>query len=442
MASARYLSADEVSAHNKPDDCWIVVEGQIWDLTEFAPEHPGGAKLILKLAGKDATREFNEIHTSSLLPRTLTNSKLMGRLDPSSILAISVPNVASKQHPTIENEAPPLTSIISTQDFILAAPLRLTPKAYAYYSSAATDLVSFQANSALWSRIWFRPRLLRNVRTVDTSCEIQGVRSSLPVLCAPAAMAKLAHPDGEKGIARACERGGIIQCASINASYSIEEIVDAEPYHPFFFQIYVNKDRSSSEQLLKRVWDLGIRVLFLTIDAPVPGKREADERVKIEGSGKIVLKGVQSVEDVKIAVEEGIDGVVLSNHGGRNLDTSPPSLLVLLELRRHYPEAFNKMEVYVDGGIRRGTDILKALCLGAKAVLLGRPFLYSMAYGEEGVDHLISILRDELETAMRLLGVTSLSHLHPGLVNTQDIDHLVVKSLDATTGFPQVKARI
>lgn len=257
---------------------------------------------------------------------------------------------------------------------------------------------------------------------------------------------------------------------STNASYPIEAIVAAAPHHPFFFQLYVNKNRAASEALLQQVYSLGIRTVFLTVDAAVAGKREADERVRADETlrtpmggtaavndraggglarimgtfiddrlnwddlvwlrrhwkGKVVLKGIMGAEDAKRAAQEGVDGIVLrydivsfivprkilplstciwvssplktnfglcwvvfSNHGGRNLDTSPPSILILLELQKHCPEIFDQLEVYVDGGIRRGTDILKALCLGATAVLMGRTFLYALNYGEEGVEHLI-----------------------------------------------------
>ncbi|TVY28273.1 Cytochrome b2, mitochondrial [Lachnellula hyalina] len=487
MKELNLLTATEVSQHNTPDDCWIVIAGQIWDLTDFAPQHPGGSQIIFKFAGQDATQIYNEIHPPPLIQKTLTISKLKGTLRPSSHNTLPAPSAqAPAQNSGAKNGFPPLASILSAQDFEKAAKAKLTPKAYAYYSSAATDLVSVNANTSFWSRIWFRPRLLRNVTHVDTTCKIQGVTSSVPFLVAPAAMAKLAHPQGELAIARACKRNGVIQCASINASYPVEDIISEAPDHPFFFQLYVNKNKESSELLLKRVWDLGVRVLFLTVDAPVPGKREADERVKAETSistpmsgtssssdekgsgltrtlatyidsglswddliwarkawaGKLVLKGLQSVEDVKLAAEHRVDGVVLSNHGGRNLDTSPPSLLVLLELRKHFPVAFSKMEIYIDGGITRGTDVLKAYCLGATAVLLGRPFLYSLAYGEEGVERLIDILRDEVETGMRLLGVTSLAQLRPGLINTQDIDHLLAHSLDEPNEVQYLKSKI
>ena len=140
----------------------------------------------------------------------------------------------------------------------------------------------------------------------------------------------------------------------------------------------------------------------------------------------IVIKGIQSAADAQKAVEyEGVQGIMLSNHGGRALDTTQPSLLTLLELHRICPDIFSRCEIYVDGGVTRGTDVLKALALGATAVGIGRPFLYSLCYGQEGVEHLSQIFKDELETGMRLAGVTDVDGLGPALVNTGDVDHLV-----------------
>lgn len=263
---------------------------------------------------------------------------------------------------------------------------------------------------------------------------------SLPIFCAPAAMAKMVHPDGEKGIARGCKKVGIPQCISTNASYPIAEIFESvkeeglygseEGEIPIFFQLYVDKQREKSEKLLRDVEALGVKAIFVTVDAPVPGKREADERVKADESlstpmsgakakndakggalGRImgsyidaslswkdipwlrrhtnlpiVLKGVQTAMDARKAMHYGIDGIVLSNHGGRSLDTAPPPILILLELQKCCPEVFDKMEVYVDGGVMRGTDIFKALCLGAKSVGIGRGFLFALNYGQEGVE--------------------------------------------------------
>jgi L-lactate dehydrogenase (cytochrome) len=272
-------------------------------------------------------------------------------------------------------------------------------------------------------------------------------------------MAKMVHPDGEKGIARGCRKIGIPQCISTNASFPISEIFNSvsQPANygtfkegdgklPIFFQLYVDKQREKSERLLKEVEKLGVKAIFVTVDAPVAGKREADERVKADESlitpmsgakaktdakggalGRImgsyidsslswddipwlrkstslpiVLKGVQTAMDAKRAADLGIEGIVLSNHGGRSLDTAPPPILLLLELQKCCPEVFDKMEVFVDGGVMRGTDIFKALCLGAKSVGIGRGFLFALNYGQEGVEKYVdSKLPRELARVVR-----------------------------------------
>ena len=214
------------------------------------------------------------------------------------------------------------------------------------------------------------------------------------------------------------------------------EILGAAPEgYPFFFQLYINKDRAKTEELLRLINSKPpIKALFVTVDLPVVSKREADERLKLEtmqssdlsgshsssdskGSGlarsvgsfidpsfswddlawlrlhtklPIVLKGIQSAADARIAMQMGCQGIVVSNHGGRALDGAPAAILVLLELHKECPEIFDHMEVFIDGGIRRGSDILKALCLGASGVGLGRPFMYALNYGKEGVVHMVN----------------------------------------------------
>jgi len=235
--------------------------------------------------------------------------------------------------------------------------------------------------------------------------------------------------------------------------------------------------------LLREAKQLGFRAVLVTVDAPVMGKREADERVVADtpvksevtqqslskdkrGSGMgrlmgafvdaglvwrdlawikeqsgglpIVVKGVQNAADAKKAVELGVEGVYLSNHGGRSLDTSPPALLTLLEIHKTCPEILGKVEIIVDGGVRRGTDIFKALCLGATAVAVGRPYIYSLNYGAEGVEWLTEILKDELQTTMRICGITSLKECHPGFINTGDIDALVPGGVN----HPWIKWRV
>jgi L-lactate dehydrogenase (cytochrome) len=156
----------------------------------------------------------------------------------------------------------------------------------------------------------------------------------------------------------------------------------------------------------------------------------------------ILLKGIQTAEDAKLAMKHKVNGILLSNHGGRNLDYSPPSILILLEMHKQCPEIFDQMEIFVDGGFRRGGDILKALCLGAKAVGMGRPFLFALNYGTEGAEHLVEILRDEMESAMKLLGIKNLEEVHPGLVNTADVDHLVPETGEHLYAKWRPRARI
>ena len=461
----RLVSAQEISKHNLPEDVWLVVDNTVYDLTEFAPEHPGGAgseyiqmltiqctpslpsltlPVILRYAGRDASTAYNEIHAPSLIKNSLHSSKIIGTLDPSITeeWAKNPPTVSTSFSP---DSKPALDTFINTHDFFSAAQQTITPKTWAFYSSAATDLNTKARNNQAYIDIGLRPRILVNVKDVDTRTTMLGYNMSAPIFCAPAAMAKMIHPDGEKGLARGCRKAGIPECVSTNASYPIDEIFEAvsEPgtygnfegdgEMPIFFQLYVDKRREKSEALLKRVEKLGVKAIFLTVDAPVPGKREADERVKADESlstpmsgakakndakggalGRImgsyidaslswadiawlrectslplVLKGVQTTMDAKKAAEYGIDGIVLSNHGGRSLDTAPAPILCLLELQKNCPEIFDKMEVYVDGGVMRGTDIFKALCLGAKSVGIGRGFLFALNYGQEGVEKFI-----------------------------------------------------
>ena len=333
---------------------------------------------------------------------------------------------------------PPLSSLISTHDFEQVASRTFKPKSWAFVSSAATDLHTKKRNAAAYSEIGLRPRTLRDVSKADLSTTMLGHKIRAPIFCSPVAMAKLVHEQGEKDIGRACKASGIAHCVSTSASYPLSDITAAIDSHPVgiphnvprFFQLYVDKNRDNSRRLLQRARDAGASAIFLTIDAPIPGKREADERIQSDetlNSGMsgaapkndakggslgrtmggyidasmswrdipwlrscvpgvpVVLKGVQTCEDAIMAMESGVDAIVVSNHGGRSLDTSPPTILVLLELHRNCPEVFKSMEVYVDGGITRGTDIFKALCLGAKAVGLGRGTLYGLNYGHEGV---------------------------------------------------------
>ncbi|KAH7402266.1 FMN-dependent dehydrogenase-domain-containing protein [Phaeosphaeria sp. MPI-PUGE-AT-0046c] len=485
------LTIEEVKKHDKENDCWIVVNDVVWDITDFIPSHPGGNEIITKHAGFDASTSYNSVHSPSLISKTLDVRKRKGTIQTSKNQDFVKSLPTKDAQPELESGLkPPLSTLINSYDFEAVAEKVLTKKAWAFYSSAATNLVTRDANRSMFDRLWFRPRTLRNIRHVDTTTKMLGQKVNLPFFVSPAAMAKLAHPDGELALARGAEKHGIAQCISTNASFSMAEITSSvQPDSmPFFFQLYVNKNRAASEALLKDAEKNGIKGVWFTVDGPVQGKREADERVKVEsttyvkaaisgaeatndskggGLGRtmgtyiddtfnwddikwlrkstklpILAKGIQTAEDAVLAMEHGLDGIIITNHGGRNLDTSPPSMLTLLEIRRHHPEVFQHMEVFLDCGIRRGTDIIKALCLGARAVGMGRPFLYSLMYGQEGVEHFIDIMKDELETTMRLLGITDLTQCHPKYLNIGDVEHLIPKSLEASLPeIPQIKER-
>ncbi|ORY66002.1 FMN-dependent dehydrogenase-domain-containing protein [Pseudomassariella vexata] len=473
------VSVAELSRHNTKHDCWIAIHSKVWDLTEFIDEHPGGAGILLRCAGKNATNDYDQVHAPAILEENLPSDRFKGILEEaiSDIPPKGTVTEARQKNEATQNEENPLRNpelhtLISAADFEKIARTALTPKTWAFYSSAATDLITHHQNKAFLRRIMIQPRVLRDVRKADFSRTILGNKTAAPFFISPAAMARLVHPDGELALAKAAAAEGIIQCISNNASYPLGSITQStDPQQTFFFQLYVNIERQKTTELLLKARDLGIKAIFVTVDAPVPGKREADERIaavaiqsaisgatasndkKGGGLGRlmaqyidkalqwsdlawiketsglpVVLKGVQSVEDAKLAVEYGVDGILLSNHGGRSLDTSQPAILNLLELRMKCPEIFAKLEVYVDGGFERGTDILKALALGATAVGVGRPYLYSLVYGQEGTQHLTQILKDEIEVSMRLCGLTSLDQISPDLINTSDIDYLVRSS--------------
>lgn len=476
MASNAPISTTELSKHSSDADLWTVINGQVWDLTSFAPSHPGGLAVILEYAGQDSSRAYNEVHGPSLVSKTLPPSALKGQLDKATVTEEwRLKQVANREHTPRLSSKPDLDQILNTYDFESAAQKSLSRKTWAFQSGAANDDLTNRANQKFYQRIFFRPRVMVNVANPDVSANILGHNFSVPIFSSPAALAKLAHPDGELAMYRAAQSRGTTIIACNNASYSFAEIRSAISDHkyPLFYQLYVNKDRKATEKLVKEISALDPVAIMVTADLPVVGKREADERVQLDagyqtashmavqtvkgdkkGSGlarstgsfidpsltwkdiawlksltkvPIFVKGIQNVADAKLALDHGCAGIYISNHGGRAVDTAQPSILTLLEIQANHPQILSQMEVFIDGGIRRGSDILKAICLGASGVCLGRPFLYAVGYGEEGVGHLIDILKDELETAMQQVGISSLSEAHPGLLNTAELDRYVYR---------------
>lgn len=471
----------EVQQHRSTESCWVVLYGHVYDVTSFLSEHPGGSKIILQLAGTDATEEYDPIHPPGTLEESLPESARLGPIDPSTL-----------PQPTSEPESPPphqeetmtLAECLNLDDIERVATQNLTKRAWNYYFSAADDLRSKSLNNTVYSNILLRPRVFVDCTNCDTSTTLLGtLKVNIPFFVAPAAMARLASPEGEHGIAQACSSYGAMQIISNNASQTPEQIVAGAPEGQVFgWQLYVQTDRKKSEDMLARIRRLpAIKFICLTLDAPVPGKREHDERgtksvgaslpitsavqegsrkteeEKKDGGGNtggvgkalfagtapdltwkttlpwlqshtdlpIVLKGLQTHEDAYLAslYAPQIKGIILSNHGGRAADTAPPAVHTLLEMRKYCPEVFGKVEVWVDGGIKRGTDVVKALALGAKGVGLGRAPLYGLgAGGRQGVERVLEILKAETETAMRLLGCERVEDLGPRHVNARAVE--------------------
>ncbi|KAJ5246303.1 FMN-dependent dehydrogenase-domain-containing protein [Penicillium chermesinum] len=357
-----------------------------------------------------------------------------------------------------------MQNLLNLHEIEEAATKVISKKAWAYYYSAADDQISKSFNNTIYRSIFFRPRVFVDCSICNMETSLLGHNVKLPIFVSPAAMARLGHPSGEAGIAEACDRMGVAQIISNSASLSPEQIVaKASPGQVFGWQLYVQRDLKMSEAMLERVNSLDpIKFIVLTVDAPVPGKREDDERVnnigRMAGGGgsvatqlfagtdpsiswdktlrwlsehtkkPIVVKGLQTHEDVVVAGSYAplVRGVVLSNHGGRSLDTAPPAVHTLLEVRRYCPEMFERIDIWVDGGIRRGTNAIKALCLGAKAVGIGRPVLWGLgAGGVKGVERTLQILGNEMATCMRLLGVKSVQDLGPQYVNTRIVEQQI-----------------
>ncbi|KAL7909109.1 FMN-dependent dehydrogenase domain-containing protein [Trichoderma velutinum] len=471
----RKVSTHEVTQHNKRDDTWIVVDGEVYDMTEFAPEHPGGPEIIHKFSGKDATEEYSRVHSPSLIKDTLGAKGHVGSLDMSTITEDwKAANQAEERSAlTTPREKPALDEIFNMDDFEKAAHATLSDKSWGYIKGGSNDSITRDANSSMLRQIWLRPKVMRDVSNVTARTTLFGCDLEIPVFISPTGAARAGGAEGELTLARGAGKAGIVHCFATPSSYTHLEILQ-ETKHQAFFQLYVNKDRSKSETIVRTIEATGkVRAILVTVDVPVIPKREDDERVKskeqlqIAGIGltpellvgdnkgagmarqvssfidpafswddlkwlrsitelPIVVKGIQTAADAIMAAKMGVQGIVISNHGGRAVDTAPPTILVLLELQKNCPEIFSQLEVLIDGGFRRGSDIVKAICLGASAVGLGRPFLYSLGYGQEGVERVAWILKDEIETAMRLCGMTDLMRdAHPDFVNTSTLDLMV-----------------
>lgn len=331
---------------------------------------------------------------------------------------------------------------INLHDYEQLAQTYLDAASWNYYAGGSDDEITLRANREAFARIQLRPRMLIDVSDCNTHITILGLPLRMPIMIAPTAFHTLACPEGECATARAAGEAGTLMVASSSSTCSLEEIAGAAN-GPLWFQLYVF-NRQGVAELLQRVAAAGYQALVLTVDSPRWGQKErairsgfqiptkgnfidqADARdtvpftwkdlawLKSLGHLPIILKGILTAEDARLAVEHGVEGIIVSNHGGRQLDGVPASIEVLPEI---VDAVSQHCEIYMDGGIRRGTDVLKALALGARAVLVGRPILWGLAVqGQEGARHVLELLRAELELAMALAGRPTIASIDRSLI--------------------------
>jgi 4-hydroxymandelate oxidase len=350
---------------------------------------------------------------------------------------------------------------INVFDYERLAAAHLDAGALGYFAGGAGDELTLADNVAALRRWRLRPRALVDVSSVTTETTVLGVSTSMPLLVAPVAMQRVAHPDGELAAARAAAAAGVIFCLSTVATASPADVAAVAPRAPRWLQVYCFRDRGITQHLIDQAVEARFAALVLTVDAPVPGRRERDERTGFKLPRELVIpsvaaavgaharptpaeimslvdptltwrdlgrmasdtalpllvKGVQTAEDARLACDHGAAGVIVSNHGGRQLDGVAAAIDILPEVVEGVD---GRVEVLMDGGVRRGADVVTALALGARAVLAGRAPLWGLAVGgEAGARHVLDILREEFVLALTLTGCPSpgavtRAHVAPG----------------------------
>uniref|UniRef100_A0A0C9RHY5 (S)-2-hydroxy-acid oxidase n=1 Tax=Wollemia nobilis TaxID=56998 RepID=A0A0C9RHY5_9CONI len=355
--------------------------------------------------------------------------------------------------------------IVNVSEYEAVAKQKLPKMVFDYYASGAEDQWTLHENRNAFERIRFRPRILIDVTNVDMSTTVLGFKISMPIMIAPTAMQRMAHPEGELATARAASAAGTIMTLSSWATSSVEEVASTGPGIRFF-QLYVYKDRHVVAQLVRRAERAGFKAIALTVDTPRLGRREADiknrftlppyltlknfegldlgKMEKSTDSGlasyvagqidrslswkdvkwlqtitkmPIFVKGVMTAEDTRLAIQAGAAGIIVSNHGARQLDYVPATISCLEEVVK---AAQGRVPIFLDGGVRRGTDVFKALALGASGIFIGRPVVFALAAeGEAGVRKVLQMLRDEFELTMALAGCRSLQEITRTHIQTE-----------------------
>ena len=344
-----------------------------------------------------------------------------------------------------------LSNLLSLTDFEPLAQARMSPMAHGYVTGGAADELTVRANLEDWKRIRLKPRILIDVSRIDLAIELLGQKLALPLLLAPAAFQRLCHPEGELATIAGANQAGAPFVLSSYATEAVENVTAAAKT-PVWFQLYAQSKREVTQRIVERAQAAGCKALCVTVDTPVLGARNREGRSQFNippgftlpnlgidlsqlSSARgisdellaptltwkdvewlrsicripLLLKGVMNPDDAVRAIDAGVAGIMVSNHGGRNLDTLPSTAEALPRIAE---KVAGRLALIVDGGIRRGTDILKALALGAQAVMIGRPYLYALAVGGAGgVARAIEILRTELQMAMALTGRRSIAEI-------------------------------
>ena len=362
--------------------------------------------------------------------------------------------------PSAAAEAPTAPAPVNLLEYEPAARERLSQMAYDYIAGGAGDEITLRRNRECFDQILLKPRVLVDVSKIDTRLDLFGQHLDFPILLAPCAYHKVVHPEGEIEAFQGAAAAGATLAISTFSTVAIEDIAQSARGR-LWFQLYVQRDRGFTRDMIQRVEAAGCQALMITVDTPILGMRDREkrnrfqlppgmERENLKKLGRqatraehfkdsamytildpsldwdtvdwicsftrvpVVLKGILSPEDARRAAERGVAGLLVSNHGARNLDTVPSTIEALPAV---VEAVQGRVPILLDGGVRRGTDIVKALAIGAKAVLIGRPYLWGLATaGAAGVQRVVEILRAELEATMTLCGTTSLSQIDRGVL--------------------------
>lgn len=384
--------------------------------------------------------------------------------------------------PKFPLEDPKLKRVVNLQEMRLLARKRVPKAVFDYVDGGANDEISYQRSAETFSKVQFHARVLRDVSKIDLTTKIAGKESSLPIIFAPTGYTRMMNYEGEPMVAQICEENNLIYSLSTMGTTSSQEIADQVPGVRRWFQLYLWRDRSQSLQFIYGAKEAGFEGLILTVDTAVGGIKWRDMRngltvppkitlktfldmalkpkwwfnllttaplefatfrnfnkplseiaatvfdpavtfadvkwLRSVWKGKLIIKGIQTVEDAKQLAKIGVDAIILSNHGGRQLDKSVVPLEILPEVRKAVGKKGKGTQIYIDGAVMSGADVLAAIALGADAVLIGRAYLYgAMAAGREGVQKVVETLRFEMETAMKLMGARDIDELTPEFVS-------------------------